>query len=792
MNDQEMEDIVSKLNQRINNKDPNFILDRKTKEVFKKFNFFHQIMLKFPDKGDAIMAAILSNLYIRKYNQFEIIWDDNKKYLKGIFIVLLGVVNVYIYNFQNKSKSNEIKLNMSLKKIKKSKDNNNMPLNLNIKGITMKNSNSVIEDLKPLKIDHVAKKGDSIGNTFLKSIIDKDEKTKYKYKMSKKCEVDNEEIKENKNFYKIESKTKSIIGFLTEDDYNIIFERIIIKERHERMNFLHKINYMPKDQAFIERFQNQIIKKVFFKNSVIFKQNEEFKTFYIITSGSVRLTISFDRQFFCSLDFDVLIGNHINDRFTSARAFEIDGNYKEKESFIVVDLGEGEVIGGIEYCKNMKNYIFTTQCITDVILYEVNLKFFNNILSYWNFQRFFNKINSQLTYFKNRIISINNFRKEKSKKDDYSFSQNKFIQTYKRGHPISVNKEGYIEKFTNPFKFQKINKSKEIKMYNTRYIKDYKTIQNKNETKNLIISNRMPFITNIPNKYKKIRKLKKSLTTINIKFVKKRWEDITNINEENKEKENDVNHGGNKIEMKKKIKKKKILKHSNTTLNINHSTKNVRKFQDRRLKSCKIEKPASHFFIEKNVLKSNDNNNNDNNNNILSNNILILKSSTTKNKNKKYVEKSVETCIKNNMINNESNKNDNYINLYKINNQKNIKKRNNNCLVGNLTDYSHKKLSNILKMSYSANKSHLLYSQFFSPLNGDNRNSSQPQINHKSLVFPSGIQETVIIKTDKMNQMLSDYISNNYIRNELKYKKLNEYILKHNYSNKKDKKQNAN
>ena len=59
MNDQEMEDIVSKLNQRINNKDPNFILDRKTKEVFKKLNFFHQIMLKFPDKGDAIMAAIL-------------------------------------------------------------------------------------------------------------------------------------------------------------------------------------------------------------------------------------------------------------------------------------------------------------------------------------------------------------------------------------------------------------------------------------------------------------------------------------------------------------------------------------------------------------------------------------------------------------------------------------------------------------------------------------------------------------------------------------------------------------
>ena len=37
-----------------------------------------------------------------------------------------------------------------------------------------------------------------------------------------------------------------------------------------------------------------------------------------------------------------------------------------------------------------------------------------------------------------------------------------------------------------------------------------------------------------------------------------------------------------------------------------------------------------------------------------------------------------------------------------------------------------------------------------------------------------------------MNQMLSDFISNNYIiRTELKYKKLNEFFLKHNYSNKK-------
>ena len=163
-----MEDIMKKLNSRINKNDTNFILDNRTKDIFKNLNFFHQIMLKYPDIGDSIITEIILKLYIRKYNQFEIIWDDNKTYLNGIFIVLYGVVNVYIYNFQNKAKSNEIKLNISTKKIKKSKEkHNNIPSELNIPGNVIKKNNKVIDELKPLKIFFVAKKGDSIGNTFL-------------------------------------------------------------------------------------------------------------------------------------------------------------------------------------------------------------------------------------------------------------------------------------------------------------------------------------------------------------------------------------------------------------------------------------------------------------------------------------------------------------------------------------------------------------------------------------------------------------------------------------------------
>ena len=773
MNEEEMEEIVSKLNQRINKNSPNFTLDNKTKKILKNLNFFRQILAKYPDKGENLMTEIISNLYIRKYNQFEIIWDDNKKYLNGIFIVLQGVVNVYLYNFQNKSKSNETNLHVMIKKVK---TNNNNIIQSKLTELQNKNSNSIIEDLKPLKIDFVAKKGDSIGNTFLKNIY---KNNRYK-NIYKKIDISYEENKENKDnndnkyFYKLESKTKSIVAFLTEEDYNIIFNKIVTRERHERINFLHDIHYMPRDQDFIERFQNHIIKRCFKKNTTIFKQNDDFQTFYIIMSGSARLSINFNRQFFCSLDFDVLIGKLINDRFTSSRVFEIIGNYREKENFIVIDLGEGEILGGIEFYKNINNYIFTCLCITDVILYEINIKYFKNILSYWSFHRFYEKIENQITYFKNRILSINNFRKEKYKKDDYSFSQNKFILTYKRGHPISAKKESYIKKYTNPFKFEKILKSKKLKVNNTSYInlKEIQKIKNRNETQNDNISGKKAFITNIPKKIKRGRKAKKSKTMMHFKFKfkKRKWtEEIEDMNEEKKdnikyningEKDNSCN--------------KKMNKVLNNALDININNKNFRRFNDRRLKSCKIEnkiksKINSNLFENKSINSKNKNN--------TTKTIPLI--STNKIKINKYSVNSVETINKNKS-------NSEIMNIiYQNYNNRNIKKRNNNLFGENLTDDSNKNISENLKVPNSAKKDYLIYNKLITPLNKEYKNISHPHINHKSVSFPSGVKEINNLKLVKINELLPSFISNSYIRNELKIKKvtnINAFLLRHNNS----------
>ena len=817
MDDIEMEEIISKISLKGSRNSTNKI-STNIKNSFKELNFFSKIIQKYPDTGDFILNEIISHLHIKKYNKFEIIWDDHKNTLKGIFIILLGIVNVYTYNYQYKSRSNEIKINI----LPNRSDKNN---NAKLKGIKSKNANPINEDIEPLQIYSVLVKGDSIGQTFLKNIF----KNEMLYNnnvnyMGKQNNIENEtkEKNDNKYYYKIESKTKSIVGFLTEENYNMIIEKLLSKERHERYNILHKINYMPKDSSFIDRFQNNINKKYFYKGSTIFNQNDEFKTFYIIHTGTVRMSICFNRQFFCSLDFDVLMGKHIKDRFTSNRFFEVEGNYHEKEKFVVVDLENGEILGGIEFCKEMKNYIFTAKCVTDVILYEINLKFFDNILSYWSFQRFYEKINQQFDYFRDRIKSINDFKKEKEKVDDYSFEQNKFIQTYKRGYPLSEKKEEYLSKFTNHFKFDKLFKSKELKLHNTRYNKE--AFQNKKENDK---KNDFNFITNVPNKkkkkeIKKVRRLVKSKTMMNITFENSKLEEkIKEIkNKQNLEeiKELKMEHEqNNEIEIEDE---KTISQNENESTNQQVKVNENDNVNENNVKEelFKIIKKFRHFnssmnINSKNIKRNSSINNFINNNN--SNNNNTIRKERLKRLNSCRIDNDSKTLIKHNLyqkliyLNSANKNNKNRLILRKIfklindeneakkksNSKKNINGRNkSNNFKQNSRGNSKKNISDKKKYISSGTQVYFSYNKSSSPLISDKRNLSQPKINEKKLIFPIGIQEMNIDKYTNINDLLPNlpsFINNSYIRNELKIKNKNNIdalMLLQNYKKLKNKK----
>jgi len=827
MDDIEIEEIISKLSLKGKSNKSN-IINQKIKNLLKELTFFSKIIQAYPDTGDFILNEIISNLHIRKYNKFEIIWDDQKNTLKGIFIILLGIVNVYTYNYQYKSKSNEIKINILPNKSEK--NYSSQKVNPQVKPLKSKNANLINEDIEPLQIYSVLTKGDSIGQTFLKNIFKNEilyndnNNINYISKLNT-IEIDKKEKNDNNNnnkyYYKLESKTKSIIGFLAEENYNMIIEKLLSKERHERYNFLHKINYMPKDASFIDRFQNNINKKYFFKGSTIFNQNDEFKTFYIIHTGTVRMSICFNRQFFCSLDFDVLMGKHIKDRFTSNRFFEVEGNYHEKEKFVVVDLEIGEILGGIEFCKEMKNYIFTAQCVTDVILYEINLKFFDNILSYWSFQRFYEKISQQFDYFKDRIKSINDFKKDKEKIDDYSFEQNKFIQTYKRGYPLSEKKDEYLSKFTNHFKFDKLIKSKELKLHNTRYNKQIIQNGNKNDKQS-----DFNFITNIPNKknkkkLKRVRKLVKSKTMMNIKFENSKLEETIkeiqkkkNLEEIKELKEHEQN---NDIEEEKIISQNEN-ESTNRQIKVNENDNNNDNKNNLKEEPVKIIKKFRHFNSVMNIIrkdiKRNSSINNYSNNNSSNNNIIIRKM-REKRLNSCRIDNDSKALIKHNLYQkliylnsgNKNNKNrlilrkifkllnDENEAKYKNNNKKNINRRNKS---NNFKQNSRGNLRNNIsdRRNYfsSGTQVYISYNKNTLSLNSDKRNLSQPKISEKKLIFPIGIQEMNIDKYTNINNLLPllpSFINNSYIRNELKIKNKNNIdtlLLLQNYSKLKSKK----
>ena len=114
MNNEEIEENVLYLIEILTESINKFKFDKKNKEIIQQFNFFNEIISKFPDKYDSFIIEILSNLTFKKYNKNEIIYDNNIKNVTDIFFIFLGeidLINYYIseeQENQEQNKTNEI------------------------------------------------------------------------------------------------------------------------------------------------------------------------------------------------------------------------------------------------------------------------------------------------------------------------------------------------------------------------------------------------------------------------------------------------------------------------------------------------------------------------------------------------------------------------------------------------------------------------------------------------------------------------------------------------------------
>ena len=311
-----------------------------------------------------------------------------------------------------------------------------------------------------------------------------DEEPQLDYILEKGYTLGEDSLKNNsiRRTYLAKSRSFCILGKLTLKEYNRIFSRLLNEENILINSFLRDLKMFSND--FIDRFKKNVLINYYNKNDYIFKQNESFRTFYFIYSGTVRLILKLNKTVKSKLDYDILIGKDPKQRFSNSRLFELRGNYKETLNYNLIDLTIGDIIGGIEYCYHYNNYKYDAKCLTDVELLKIDLIHFNKILMKEEMEIFNKKIENQFEMISLRIKNIKEGRKI-IKLNDYILSKEKFTKAFLLNYPLTkkydIKSELYINSGSNPLKIKyKYNKKK---LKNTKLslnsLDDYK-YENKN------------------------------------------------------------------------------------------------------------------------------------------------------------------------------------------------------------------------------------------------------------------------------------------------------------------------
>ena len=305
--------------------------------------------------------------------------------------------------------------------------------------------------------------------------------------------------------YLARAKTRCILGKLGAKEYYKIFSEVLNEENNLINSFFKGIQLFSHD--YNKKIKNIVLRTYYNKNHIVFNQNEPFNTFYFILSGIVRITIKLNKYYKSKIDQDILIGK--NTRFTTSNIFEIKGYYNESNIYNIIDLTDGDIIGGIEFLFQFDTYKYTAKCLTNVELLKMDLIQYNQILVYDEVQIFYEKIKKQAELIKQRIKMLKE-GKGPIQHNDYILSKNKFTKAFLLNHPLHPKfdhkSELYINSGSNPIKVKTKYSKKKLK--NTKLflnsIEDYKTVKRdklkKNNTCKYITTK--DFLTNIDYKHK--------------------------------------------------------------------------------------------------------------------------------------------------------------------------------------------------------------------------------------------------------------------------------------------------
>ena len=319
----------------------------------KKLKCFKNILTN-NERGQLMVREIISRVEFSLYQKGRQIYSINESII-NMFFVFEGEVNIY-----KKQINSAKKVSSPFKKINKEQK----------------------------EIDYILYKGDEYGK---------------------------EDIKKEKREVQVESRTKCILGFLSIQDWILIFEKTNILEKNDLINFLSKINIFKDINNIVLNNLCDLIKiKKVSKSEFLVKKDDPFKFIYIIRYGSFK--IFFNTKIKITSEFDLNNFSNPKKRTQSTNVkYKFKKNYFDKLQYQIIFLFHGEFIGDIEYYLGKEKYVLFAKCSSeDTQVIEINLKTFESVCNKRMKFIFLKEVKNKINYFEKRCKEIKKVHKKKN------------------------------------------------------------------------------------------------------------------------------------------------------------------------------------------------------------------------------------------------------------------------------------------------------------------------------------------------------------------------------------------
>ena len=324
---------------------------------FEHFECFQKI-LKNNKEGELMLDTIFKKLDFVLYDPGKIIYSSND-IISNMFYVFYGYVRVDTSKTYTLSRINSPK---KRKKQKKDKNKDGLPI--------------INERKEFLKLGFVMKLMDAMKKNSIKK------ETDFTYKgsneneiiLSKGEEYGLDEINEIRRKYTVEAKTSCIIGFLSKEDWQYIFQKTNVIKKNDMIRFLEGLRIFKnrKNDKIIDNMYESISEKFVNIGETLINYGEELKKFYIIRKGYFQVEVKMKSTIRNEFNDICSFGNYNDKEKTENIKYEAKNYYTKEDNFRIITYGKGEFLGDIEFYLESKRYLTKISCkSSSSVVYEI-------------------------------------------------------------------------------------------------------------------------------------------------------------------------------------------------------------------------------------------------------------------------------------------------------------------------------------------------------------------------------------------------------------------------------------